>query len=166
MWILMTDTYVGGIGTFPKGHKLDLPQDTIKQLPKKCFKETCAPWEKHVDKQAVELAAAQNTANDSQAKAEQLAAKAEELKQKADSLVKPTSQKQAEAKKAEQAAKQQIAQAEKAANNAEKSSSEGNLKKAEDLKAKLGILPVKPKERVLSFNSLILNYQPPLPWRN
>ena len=89
MWILMLDTYVGGIGTFPKGHKLDLPPDIIKQLPKDCYKKCPAPWDDHIDKQAIEFAAAKNKANDLRVKAEQLAAAAEELKQKADSLVAP-----------------------------------------------------------------------------
>ena len=130
----MLDTYVGGIGTFPKGHKLDLPPDILTHLPKSSYKKTCAPWDVHVDKKAIKLTVAQNKVTDLRVKAERLAAEAEELRQKADSLVAPTSEKQKEAKKAEQEAKQQIAQGAKATKKAKEAPSEDNQKKAVDLK--------------------------------
>lgn len=132
----MLDTYVGGLGTFPKGHKLDLPPDIIERLPKDNYKKCPAPWDKHVDKQAVELTAAQNKVNDLRAKAERFQTEAEELKQRADLLVGGVAKKQADARKAEQVAKQEIARSEKAADNAKKAPSEQNTKSAADLKAK------------------------------
>lgn len=136
MWIKMKGTYAGNAGQFLKGMQYDVPDDLLKLLPKGSYEETCAPWDKHVDKQAIELTTAQNKVNDLQVRAERFQAEAEELKQKADSLVAVVAKRQAEAKKAEQAAKQEIARAEKAAKNAEKAPSEDNRKKAADLKAK------------------------------
>jgi len=132
----MLDTYSGSAGLFLKGTRYDVPDDLLKLLPKGSYKKTCAPWEDHVDKQAIELTAAQNKASALRGGAERFAAEAEGLKQKADSLVKPTSQKQADAKKAEQLARQEIARAGKAAENAKKAPSKDNIKKAADLKTK------------------------------
>jgi len=134
MWVLMLDTYVGGIGTFPKGHKLDLSPDIIEHLPKDCFKKCPAPWDAQKDTKAIKQARLEGNARDAQAWAEILQDKAEQLKQKADSLVAPVGEKQAEAKKAEQLAKQEIARAEKASKNTDKAPSEQNTKLATDLK--------------------------------
>jgi len=81
MWVKMTDTYVGGVGTFPKGHKFDLALDILAHLPKGCYKETCAPWEEHKDSKAIELAAAHNKAKDLKVRAEQFQTKADAAKE-------------------------------------------------------------------------------------
>lgn len=151
MWIRMRDTYSGSAGLFLKDMRYDVPDDLLKLLPKGSYEKTCAPWDDHVDKQAVELTAAQNKANDLQGGAERLAAKAEELKQKADSLVKPVAQKQAEAKKTEQLAKQEIARSEKAAENAKKAPSEQNTELAAKLKRKAWWLARKSERKDAEF---------------
>jgi hypothetical protein len=43
MNIKMTKSYAGPLGTFPKDLPFDLPAETVKQLPKNSFVETCAP---------------------------------------------------------------------------------------------------------------------------
>jgi len=135
MWIRMLDTYSGSAGLFLKNTRYEVPDDLLKLLPKGSYEKTCPPWDDHVDKQAVELTAAQNAANDLQARAELLAANAEKLKQKADSLVAGVSEKQADNRKAEQLANQGIIRSEKAAENAKKAPSEDNQRKAAKLEA-------------------------------
>lgn len=113
MWILMLDTYVGGIGTFPKGHKLDLAPDILAHFPKGCYKKTCAPWEKEKDVKVIEQAKIKAKVKDAQLWADILQDKANEARQKADQLVHPASEKQAEADKAKEAADEVVELAEK-----------------------------------------------------
>ena len=44
MWIKMNETYVGGIGTFKKGERYDLPPRLLKCIP------VFVPQEGHKDK--------------------------------------------------------------------------------------------------------------------
>ena len=113
MWVEMLDTYIGGIGTFPKGHKFDLAPDILQHIPEDSYKKTCAPWEEHKDTKAIERAKLNTKAKDAQLWADLLQDKADEAKQKADQLVSPAAQKQREAKKAKDAAKKIVKLAEK-----------------------------------------------------
>jgi len=105
MWIFMLDTYAGGIGTFPKGHKLDLPPDIIKRIPKDCYKKTCAPWDEKKDTEKIKLTQAEAKAKDAQIWANLLQDKADEAKQKAEELDREAEIKAAEAEKASATAK-------------------------------------------------------------
>lgn len=113
MWIFMLDTYAGGIGTFPKGHKLDLPPDIIERIPKDCYEKTCAPWDEQKDTKKIKLTQAEAKAKEAQIWAGLLQDKADEAKQKADQLVSPASQKQSEADAAKAAADKAVKAAEK-----------------------------------------------------
>lgn len=113
MWVEMLDTYVGGIGTFPKGHKFDLAPDILQHIPEDSYKKTCAPWEEKKDVKAIEQAKVKAKARDAQVWADVLQGKADEAKQKADQLVSPAAQKQREAKKAKDAAEKIVKLAEK-----------------------------------------------------
>lgn len=104
MWILMLDTYVGGIGTFPKGHKLDLAPDILEHIPKGSYKKSCAPWEEKKDVRAIEQAKLKAEVKDTQLWADILQSKADEARQKADQLMHPASEKQDEAKRANEKA--------------------------------------------------------------
>lgn len=77
----MLDTYVGGVGTFPKGHKLDLPPDITEQIPKGCYEKTCAPWDVKLDAREVELAQARTKAKDAQIWADLQQDKADKAKE-------------------------------------------------------------------------------------
>jgi hypothetical protein len=101
----MLDTYVGGVGTFPKGHKFDLALDILQHIPEDSYKMTCAPWDEHKDAKAIELPAANNKAKDLKVRAEQFQAKADAAKEKAYQLHRETNIKADEARKASAAAK-------------------------------------------------------------
>lgn len=62
MWIKMKETYSGVVGLYPKGMKYDLPETTVKQLPKSFYEKTVAPWNEQKDTSAIELALAKKIA--------------------------------------------------------------------------------------------------------
>ena len=45
MWIRMKTTYTGPAGAFIGDAPYDLPEDTLKQLPKGSYEQTKAPWD-------------------------------------------------------------------------------------------------------------------------
>jgi hypothetical protein len=49
----MKETYIGPAGTFLKDGPYDLPESTIKRLPKGSYKKTCAPWDRLKTKKKV-----------------------------------------------------------------------------------------------------------------
>jgi len=101
MWVLMLDTYVGILGTFPKGHKLDLAPDILNHLSKDCYKKCKPPWEEHTDKRAIRSARLKTDARQAVARVKQLRAEADSLKEKAEQLNIEAEQKEAATKKAE-----------------------------------------------------------------
>jgi hypothetical protein len=58
MWVQFKITYTGPLGMFIEGQKMDLPKEKVAAIRKvigdKNVVDTCAPWEEHVDKKAVE----------------------------------------------------------------------------------------------------------------
>lgn len=136
MWILMLDTYVGGIGTFPKGHKLDLAPDILKHIPKGSYKKTCAPWDEHKDKGAAKLTLAKTKASEAQVWIDVIQDKADEAKQKAEQLTREAAAKQTESEKAKAEADKANAVFQKAAIKAKSTASEKTKEKVEKLKTK------------------------------
>jgi len=60
MWIEFIKTYSGPLGVFQKGLRTCyVPDETIKKLPKGCYKTTCAPWDDLKDPNLEKIAAAQ-----------------------------------------------------------------------------------------------------------
>lgn len=87
MWILMTKTYTGPAGFFEAGREFDLPDAIVEQLPKSCYKKTCAPWEKHTDKNTVALRIAEKEFMSSQAAANNLRLRAEKFSTRIDNAI-------------------------------------------------------------------------------
>ncbi len=136
MWIKMLDTYVSGNGSFFKDLKYDLPPDTIKLLPKGCYKKCCAPWDEHKDQVAIDLAAAKTKAGETKQWADIVQDKADKAKTKAEALDAAGEIKDAEVKKAEEFRYTATVKAEMAANAAKKDgASQGDKKQDRKLTA-------------------------------
>jgi hypothetical protein len=84
MWIEFKETYIGKLGSFPAGMKIDLPENTLKQIAKVAKFKTCpAPWDTKKDTKAIKQAELKGKAKDAQAWSEIVQEKADAAKQKA-----------------------------------------------------------------------------------
>ena len=60
MWIKFKKTYSGPLGVFPKGTRIDLPAEKVRKLKTKFYETSCPPWDDHLDRAAVDQAAARD----------------------------------------------------------------------------------------------------------
>lgn len=67
MWIKFKKTYSGPEGVFAKGRRIELPAEKVNRIKSKFYEKSCPPWEDHLDRAAVDQAAAR----DAMAKANQ-----------------------------------------------------------------------------------------------
>lgn len=72
MWVKMLSTYIGGIGSFPKGHKLDLAPDIVIRIPEDCYEKCRAPWEEKTDLKANRTTELQKDLQTAQAKVDEI----------------------------------------------------------------------------------------------
>lgn len=86
MWVEIKKSYYGPLGSFHAGRKYDLPDRTVERLPKKYYRETCAPWDEGKDVKAIAAADLRIRALNAKAQAKELASQVEALKQKAADL--------------------------------------------------------------------------------
>jgi len=102
----MKETYIGGIGTFLKGHRMDIPEDLLEHIPKDCYRRCRAPWDEHKDRASAKLTEAESQAQAAQSKADQLRGEAEQLIAAKEGLFKKAAATQTVSDKARAAAKQ------------------------------------------------------------
>ncbi len=100
MFIKMKDTYQGSVGLFIKDQRYDVPMDIIKLLPKGSFEECKAPWDEHVDEEAVQIAEADAEAKKARLFADKLQTETEQARGKIKQLGSVIKSNQAEIKKA------------------------------------------------------------------
>lgn len=100
----MKKTYNGHGGSFDRGRKYDLPEATVKHLPKKYYNKTCAPWDEMKDHKTIARAKLKDNALESKARFGHLAEQSALLAAKADELVHPAKAAHDKADKAEKAA--------------------------------------------------------------
>jgi len=60
MWVVFKETYCGPEGVFSKGDRKELTVKKLRRIKKKFWQESNPPWEDHLDKAAVDQAAAQS----------------------------------------------------------------------------------------------------------
>lgn len=72
MWVKMLSTYSGGIGTFPKGHKLDLAPDIVIRIPEDCYEKCRPPWEEKVDLKANQITKLEKNLQTAQTKIDEI----------------------------------------------------------------------------------------------
>jgi len=58
MWIKFKKTYCGPEGVFAKGLRTDLPAEKLDRIKSRFYENTCPPWEDHLDRAAIDQAAA------------------------------------------------------------------------------------------------------------
>jgi len=110
MWIVMTQSYAGPAGVFPKGMRADLPEAVLDQLVRKTKKgkvvtlweKSVAPWDEHTDPKAIALAEARQSYEATRTKARDLFAQAEALDAEAGALSAAVKEADAAADQAEQ----------------------------------------------------------------
>jgi len=102
----MKGSYAGFLGCFNKGQKYDLPQETVKRLPKGCYKKCKPPWDEQKDEKAAMRAEAEAMARQAEGKADKLQAEAYKAKQRAKAAVAEAGKSKASLVQAEAALKQ------------------------------------------------------------
>jgi len=137
MWVVFLKNIVtpSGAGPYYLGQRLDLPDRIVAEvrtMGKGNLRQTCPPWEDHLDRGALELAGRQARCAEAQALAEKLAAEADALAPLVEPLTAPAAEAQKAATRAQQKANSAAKKAEgKNATDAVKQKAAGLAREAD-----------------------------------